>query len=181
MEARVHRKKRRKSVIPPWVGVLGTAALALGISLFFGATRGHYVPSDSMLPTLARGDQFRTDTFFAPKEGPRRGEIWVLTNPDPQDGNGPELVKRVIGLPGETVGVAKGKVTINGKALAEPYVAEPVKYPFKPYKIRENEYFVLGDNRNHSQDSHSWGGVPRSLFIGKVFVRYFPLQRMRLF
>ena len=174
------RAKRRRR-LPPWVGVVTAAAVALAISLFFAGTRSHFVPSDSMVPTLLRGDQFRTDTSFAPRAGPKRGEIWVLQNPEPEDGNGPELVKRVVGLPGEKIGVANGKLTVDGKPLSEPYCPEQIGYRQAAVTLKEDEYWVLGDNRNNSQDSHSWGPVPRGLLIGRVFLRYFPPSRVSWF
>jgi signal peptidase I len=167
--------------MPPWVGVLLTALLAAVLAFFFGATRSYFVPSDSMVPTLLQGDEFRADTFFALQAGPKRGEIWVITNPSPNDGNGPVLVKRVIGLPGEKVATDGGVVTINGKPLDEPYCAEKPDYQLGPKKLGPDEYWLLGDNRNRSEDSHKWGPLPKSLLIGKAVVRYWPLSRMKWF
>ena len=81
----------------------------------------------------------------------------------------------MIGLPGETVAVKDGKVTINGVQLEEPYVTEPVMYN-GAWVVPESQFFVLGDNRNDSSDSHSWGAIPHENIIAKAVWIYFPLS-----
>lgn len=178
MEPR-YRKKKHARKLPPWVGVLLTALAAGGLAFFFGGTQSYFVPSDSMVPTLVKGDEFRADTFLSPREGPKRGEIWVLRNPTPEDGNGPVLVKRVVGVPGDKLATGKGRLSRNGQPLDEPYLREKPRYTHPAVKLGDGEYWVLGDNRNASADSHTWGAVPSSLFIGRAFFRYWPLERMK--
>jgi signal peptidase I len=149
------------------------------VGLYYGATDGYYVPTESMEPTLQKDDQFRAEIWHSRQVGPQRGQIWVLHNPHPGDGNGSFLVKRVVGVPGDKVAVKDGHLLINGSPQSESYVKEAPKYRYGPVKLGEEEYFVLGDNRNKSQDSHAWGPVKRQGLIGRAFVRYFPLSRFK--
>ncbi len=91
-----------------------------------------------------------------------------------------DFIKRVIGLPGETVAVHGGKVWINGKALVEPYELQPPAYTMPPIKLGPNQLFVMGDNRNDSDDSHIWGPLPMKNIIGRAIVRYWPPDRVLL-
>jgi signal peptidase I len=88
------------------------------------------------------------------------------------------FIKRVIGLPGETVEVKNGQVIINGETISENYIAEEPQYNWGPQTVPENSYLVLGDNRNNSFDSHSWGFVPQENIIGRAIVRFWPLNRL---
>ncbi len=102
---------------------------------------------------------------------PQRGDIVVFRFPnDPSR----DFIKRVIGLPGETVEVRNGQVYINGQPLDEPYLRERPSYTFQPVTVPPGHYFVLGDNRNNSSDSHIWGVVPESNIIGKAWFSYWP-------
>jgi signal peptidase I len=163
--------------MPPWAGVVGAAALALAIGGFFGGTHAYVVPSDSMIPTLLRGDEFRAETWNTESRRPKRGEIWVFHNPRQTDDTGPILVKRVVGLPGETISVRKGQLVIDDQPQNEKYCKEPIRYPMKPVHLGADQYWMLGDNRNHSGDSHEWGPLSRRLLIGHAFVRYWPPAR----
>ncbi|MCK4898936.1 MAG: signal peptidase I, partial [Anaerolineales bacterium] len=89
-------------------------------------------------------------------------------------------IKRIIALPGETVEIKDDKVFINGIALEEEYVMESPHYTMPPEEIPKDEYFVLGDNRNSSSDSHSWGTVPLGNVIGKAEVVYWPPTEWKL-
>lgn len=152
------------------------------MAVYFAGTQPYFVPSNSMFPRLQEGDRFRADALIAPRLGPKRGEIWVLRNPTPEDGNGPFLVKRVVGLPGETVEVRDRKLLIDGRVLPEPYIEEgqPMLYTTEPQKLGDREYWVLGDNRNFSRDSHEWGAVFRGDFISRGFVVTWPPARIGL-
>jgi signal peptidase I len=85
----------------------------------------------------------------------------------------------VIGLPGETVEVKGGRVYVNDQALREQYIEEEPEYSYGPVTVPEDNYLVLGDNRNNSYDSHYWGFVPRDNIIGRAIVRFWPLDRVR--
>ena len=124
----------------------------------------------SMGTTLPDGSYILAYKQAYKQNEPQRGDIVVFRYP--QNPN-QELVKRVIGLPGETIAVKDGTVTINGTPLEELYVTEPALYS-GTWVIPEGQYFVLGDNRNNSSDSHSWGFLPHENIIAKAVWIYFP-------
>ncbi len=104
---------------------------------------------------------------------PQRGDVVVFRFPrDPAR----DFIKRVVALPGETVEVKAGTVYVNGKKLDEPYVLDSPTYSKEPTVVPHGEYYVLGDNRNNSSDSHVWGPVPIDEMIGKAWVTYWPMK-----
>ncbi len=112
------------------------------------------------------------ETLF-PFHPPRRADIIVFRFPnDPSR----DFVKRVIGLPGETVSMKRGEVFIDGDRLDEPYLMEKDNYTMAPTLVPPNSYFVLGDNRDGSSDSRHWGPVPLDNIVGKVLLRYWPFS-----
>ncbi len=149
-----------------------TLFLALIIFLVINALTGRYeVQSISMEPTLHEGQYLivsRVAYWFHP---PERGDIVVLIPPHRADSI--PYIKRIIGLPGDEVEAKDGRIWINGIALNEPYVSGPVTYQNR-WQVPEGKYFVLGDNRNNSSDSHIWGFLPRENIIGKAVFRYWP-------
>jgi signal peptidase I len=160
----------------PLALVLAIPALGLGAWLAWGGViyatslRVYRIPTNSMSPTLKKGDSFVVDTRAG--NTPRRGELWVHWLP-----NGRLAVKRVVGLPGETIAVAGGQVLIDGKPLAEPYLAAPIGYAMAPVALKQGEYFMLGDNRGASFDSHIWGPLPGSELVGRGEFRSWPPAR----
>jgi signal peptidase I len=173
------RSKRRRRQMPPWLPLIPTALLAVLVGLYYGGTDGYYVPTESMEPTLQKDDQFRAEIWHSARVGPSRGQIWVLHNPRPGDGNGSFLVKRVVGMPGDKIAISGGRLVVNGEAQKEGYVKEAATYRYGPVKLKDDEFFVLGDNRNKSQDSHAWGPIKRQVLIGRAFVLYLPLNRFK--
>lgn len=143
-------------------------------AFYFFAVRGmrfFAVPSHSMVPTLAVGDWLVT--LKQPEY--HRGDIVVL-----KDSKTPDyLVKRIVGVAGDTLNVSTGTLSIDGEFASEPYIQEPMAYEFAhPVKLNENEIFVLGDNRNWSDDSHvDLQPTPVSALVGKVVFRYYPFHR----
>jgi len=141
------------------------------------------VSGSSMDPTFATGQYLIVDEISYRLEKPQRGDVVVLRYPrDPSK----FFIKRVIGMPNETIEINKGTVTIKtdsnpiGFKLEEPYI-EFKKYDNITKKLGSNEYFVMGDNRAASYDSRAWGSVPEKLIIGKAFLRLLPVPSADMF
>lgn len=166
----------------PWVEGLKTialsAVLAFGIRTFVAEAR--YIPSGSMLPTLQINDRLIIDKVSYHFVEPHRGDIVVFSPTEALRAQNfkDAFIKRIIGLPGDTVEIADGKVYVNGEALAENYLQDYPDYQWGPEVVPQDQYLVLGDNRNNSFDSHLWGFVPRENIIGRAVVRFWPLNRM---
>ncbi len=134
------------------------------------------VENISMQPTLHEG-QFLLVNKLAYRLGDfQRGDVIVFHYPrNPSE----DYIKRVIGLPGDTVSVENGQVSVNGLVLEEPYIASPPQYT-SSWTVPDGQIFVLGDNRNQSSDSHSWGFVPVSNVVGRALVVYWPLGDLKI-
>jgi signal peptidase I len=175
-------KQPQQKVENPVVEIIKTIALsgilAFGIRSFVAEAR--YIPSGSMLPTLQINDRLIVDKISYDFRNPKRGDIVVFSPTDTlkKQNFKDAFIKRVIGLPGETVEVKDGLVYVNGQPLQEKYVEDQPNYRFGPFTVPPNEYLVLGDNRNNSYDSHYWGSVPRQNIIGRAVVRFWPLNRV---
>jgi signal peptidase I len=140
-------------------------------SLINTATARVRIDGFAMGTTLSNGSYVLADRLVYQQNIPKRGDIVVLNSP--LDLN-QDLIKRVIGLPGETIAVTDGTVTINGNPLEEPYITAPPSYNGK-WVVPDGQFFVLGDNRNDSLDSHVWGFLPRENIIAKAVWIYYPL------
>ena len=147
--------------------------LILAVVLFFGinaVSARVRVDGFSMRPTLDDGEFVLVSKLNYKLSNVQRGDIIVFHYPmDPEQ----ELIKRVIGLPGDRIEVDKGIVYVNGQALEEPYIAAPPAYSSQ-WNVPEDRLFVLGDNRNDSSDSHSWGFLPFENVVGKAVLIYWP-------
>jgi signal peptidase I len=179
------------------VTIAGAIAIVLAIKQW--VINPYRIPSSSMEPTLhcarpetgceARfSDRVLANRFIYHFRSPRRGEIIVFKTPPEakqQCGSGGTFVKRLIGLPGETIQERSGTIYINGHKLVERYV-QPSRRDSQstilgktgPYHIPEGMYFFMGDNRIQSCDSREWGPVPRKNIIGEVFAVYWPPNRI---
>jgi len=190
-----------------WVETLKTlalsAVLAFGVRTFVAEAR--YIPSKSMLPTLEVNDRLIIEKLGHHFDSPERGDIIVFKPTEALKAQGyhQAFIKRVIGLPGETIAVKDGKVYIDGELLQEPYTINRTHYDLAATTIPNNHYVVLGDNRDNSVDSriwcyeeqgfgefqnwcdngnktpkaHSWGFVPKDKIIGRAVVRFWPANR----
>ncbi|HHH41422.1 MAG TPA: signal peptidase I, partial [Chloroflexi bacterium] len=134
-----------------------TLVLTLIIFFVVNALTGRFqVRGSSMEPSLHSGQYLIVSKLSYRLGEPQRGDIVVF---EPPNGTGEDYIKRIIGLPGERVEARDGAIWINGYRLEEPYVASPVPYTGS-WQLGPDEYFVLGDNRANSSDSHSWGPLP---------------------
>ena len=155
-----------------------------------------FIPSGSMEPTLQIGDRILVNKLSYHLHGVDRGNIVVFSRPPTENCGGPEvndLVKRVIGLPGDVVSLTNGYVYVDGKKLDESWlpaseqgitVAGPAgnnSNLARPYRVPANDYFVMGDNRTDSCDSRYWGPISRSLIVGKVELRVWPVSSLHIF
>ncbi len=174
--------------------VVVAVIVAVVLRTFVVAT--YSIPSGSMEPTLQIGDRIVVDKLSYHLHGVGRSDIIVFSTPPKENCAGPpvaDLVKRVIGLPDETISLSGGHVSIDGHVLAEPWLptAEqgetnpgPAGTPYslyRPYRIPAGDVYVMGDNRTESCDSRYWGPVPESTIVGKVDLRIWPLSRFAFF
>lgn len=129
------------------------------------------VVGPSMEPTVESNQRLLINKVEYVIHAPERGDIIVFQPPNNQQ---PDYIKRVIGLPGDTVEVRSGSVYVNGKKLDEPYIKSAPNYTFPITRLAENNYFVLGDNRNNSNDSHNGWTISRQSIVGKAWLRIWP-------
>jgi signal peptidase I len=159
--------------------LLEAIAIAVVISfiLIVFVIQAFYIPSDSMQPTLKPGDRILVNKFIYRFRDPKRQEIIVFKYPVAPER---KFVKRLIALPGDKVEIKEGQVLVNNEPLDEDYVLEESYTDFPATEVPEDNYFVLGDNRNNSEDSRYWGFVPRENIVGKPVIIFWPLNRMRI-
>jgi signal peptidase I len=163
------------------IPILIAALSAFSLRTFIAEAR--YIASSAMEPTLQINDRVIIDKLNYRFQEPQRKDIIIFlpTEELKKQKFNEAFIKRLIGLPGETVAVKDGKVYINDRALEENYIAEPPAYNYESVRVPENSYFVLGDNRNNSYDSHYWGFVPRANIFGKASKIFWPPDRATLF
>ena len=174
-----------------FVTLAGAIAIVLLVKAY--VVNPYRIPSSSMEPTLHcarpaqgcladRSDRVLANRFSLHFRDPRRGEVTVFETPAAarlQCGAGGTFVKRLIGLPGETVSERSGAIFIDGKRLDEPYLPRGRRgFSSGGWRVPEGHYFMLGDNRENSCDSRRWGSVARDALIGPVFATYWPLSRL---
>jgi signal peptidase I len=164
----------RSSIIETLDACIFAAVLSLVIITF--VVQAFYIPSGSMEPTLMVNDRILVAKFLYRFEPVRRGDVIVFRYPlNPQR----DFVKRVIGLPHDRVQLREGVVYVNGHRLDErDYTIKPDFGNYGPVTVPPGQYFVLGDNRNNSEDSRFFGFVPRANIIGKAVFIYWPPQRV---
>jgi signal peptidase I len=175
-------------------------AILLAVGVRWLVAEPRYIPSSSMEPTLQIDDRLIIEKISYRIRKPEHGEVIVFyppTNPVVPDSS-KVYIKRVIGLPGDRISIHDGKVFVNQKPLTEPYIKEKLNYAlpgdnttcpacFTPSQIIEDngtpsfivpegKYWVMGDNRNNSLDSHAWGFLPAENIVGRAYFRYWPLD-----
>lgn len=151
--------------------------LILSVVLFVGinaVTARVRVDGTSMEPTLHNGELILVNKLAYRFSQPTRGDVIVFYFPrDPEQ----EYIKRLVGLPGDKVRVDNGKMYVNDQLVDEPYIAAAPNYPGE-WVVPAGQFFVLGDNRNNSYDSHNWGSVPGEYVVGKAVFIYWPFERL---
>jgi signal peptidase I len=164
----------RTAIVETLDACLFAAILSLVIITF--VVQAFYIPSGSMEPTLMIDDRILVAKFVYRFESPHRGDVIVFRYPlNPQR----DFVKRVMGLPGDQVQLRNGVVYLAGRALSEKgYTIKPDFGNYGPVTVPAGDYFVLGDNRNNSEDSRFFGYVPRGNIIGKAIFIYWPPSRI---
>lgn len=167
-----NKKKWQKSFFGGVRTIACSMVLAFLLSQFVIANA--VVPTGSMENTIKPGDRLLGFRLAYVIGQPHRRDVIIFHAPDEPDGT--PYVKRVIGLPGETVEGRAGVVYIDGEALVEPYIKEPAQDDFGPFTVPEGMYFMLGDNRNHSKDSRYWKNpyVAEDQIMARVLVQYYP-------
>jgi len=181
-------KKRSKRWLVEWgIVIVVAVVLAVVVRAFFLQT--FYVPSTSMYPTLKPGDRIVVEKIT---KSIQPGDIVVFSRPPAEAGKCggapvPDLVKRVIGLPGDTVEAKNNQIYLNGKVLPQPWLpaatanSDPTTGDFGPVKVPPGDYWVMGDNRTRSCDSRTWGPIKTTSVVGKVFMVIWPLSRFHFF
>ncbi len=161
-----------------WVVVIVCALVVAALIKTF-LLQAFYIPSPSMTPTLQVHDRVLVNKLSYDLHGVHRGDIVVFKGP--QEGPEKDLIKRVVGLPGDVVEGSDGHVVVNGKPLAEPYLPDDVvTTSFGPVTIAPNHYWVMGDNRRNSSDSRVFGAIAKSQIIGRAFVKVWPIGSFEL-
>lgn len=167
--------KRKKSALGEALeSVVVAVILAVLIRLF--VLEPFYIPSGSMEPTLREHDRIIVSKLNYHFQEPKRGDIVVFKYPvDPRR----NFVKRLIAAGGETVQIKNSRLYINGEPVPEDYLPRGLRFPdYGPVTVPEGSYFMMGDNRNNSEDSRVWGFLPRNLIVGKAVVIYWPPARI---
>jgi signal peptidase I len=153
-------------------------AFALAAAIRTWVVQPYVIPSGSMIPTIELQDRVIANKFIYHFTEPKRGDIVVLDDPT---GSVDTLIKRVVGLGGETVDILDGKVLIDGEVLDEPYThglpTEPMTLEM-PYHIPEGSVWLMGDYRTNSADSRVFGAVPLSEVKGRAIFRFWPIDRI---
>jgi signal peptidase I len=166
-----------------WLVILVLALIAAFVIKTF-LLQAFYIPSESMDPTLKIGDRVFVNKLSYKFHDVHRGDIVVFDRPPAEQGGDPaikDLIKRVIGLPGDKVEGHQGHIFINDKMLAEPYLpSSTTTLDFPAQTIPAKHYWVMGDNRLRSKDSRYFGPIDDSLIVGRAFIRVWPVNHLHL-
>ena len=152
----------------------------IAIALITFVVRSFYIPSESMVPTLLVNDYLLVNKFVYHFTTPSRGEILVFIPPHMDTGKEVNFIKRVVAVENDVLEVRSGVLYLNGLPMQEPFIKEPPVEDFGPYRVPPGHVFMMGDNRNNSDDSRYWGPLPLQNVVGKAEVIFWPLSRVRV-
>ena len=161
-----------KKAVREWIITIGLAVVIY--LLILAVVQDSEVFDISMQPTLVEGQRLVVVKVLYTFTDPQRGDIITVYPPINSE---KQFVKRLIGLPGDTIEIRSGTVYVNDVPLDEPYIKEKPRYTFGPFTVPEDNYFVLGDNRNNSTDSHYGWTVTRDEIVGKACLRFWPFSK----
>jgi len=150
------------------ITIISASVIFLGLQT---TIQSSVVLGSSMEPNFETDQRLIVNKVIYKFDEINRGDVVILNPPANTD---IDYIKRIIGLPGETVEIKKGLVYINGEPLSEPYISSPPRYTMRKVEVPQGYCFVLGDNRNNSNDSHIWGPLPQDNIIGKVWLAIWP-------
>ncbi len=169
--------KRRPGWLTFIIETIQTLVLAIILYVLIDSVMARVrVDNISMQPTLHPGEFLLVNKIEYKLGKVQRGDIIVFHYPlNPSE----DYIKRVIGVPGDNVTISNTRVLVNNQTLTEPYISAPPQYS-GTWQVPDGKVFVLGDNRNQSSDSHSWGFVPSENIVGKALVVYWPLEQFKL-
>jgi signal peptidase I len=167
--------------------ILVAVALLLAFLIRTFIAEPRYIPSESMVPTLNVGDRLVVEKVLYKFHPPHFGDIVVFNPPLELQRRGypknQAFIKRIIGQPGDKINIENNHVYLNGKPLTENYIQDNYITPrpeqlYNQTQVPENQFFVMGDNRNDSNDSRYWGFLPTENIIGRAVFRFFPFNRI---
>jgi signal peptidase I len=172
-----------------FLDIIETVVIALSIFLviYLFIVSPHQVNGQSMVPNFQSGEYVLSDKVSYRLGNPKRGDVVVFHAPEAANcpkGTGCDFIKRVLGLPGETIAVHDNHIYVNNQPVDEPYLPQEVQIlpgpatRDKTITLGPEEYFVCGDNRPYSSDSRSWGPIQKSDIVGRAFLRYWPTNVM---
>lgn len=158
--------------------IVETIAFTLLIfSVIHFAVQGFRTNGESMEPNFHNNEYVLVNKVVYLLQQPQRGDVVVFRYPlNP----GEDFIKRIIGLPGDTVQTTPDSVSVDGVVLNEPFISIPSNIANETWKLAPNQFFVMGDNRDNSLDSRFWGPLDRSYIVGKVVLSYWPLNELSL-
>lgn len=169
-------KDRSIAELKEWLISIGIAAL-LALFIQTSIVQPHEVVGPSMLPTLVEGQRILVNKFIYRFHPPNRGDVIILKYPRTDQ----NFVKRVIGIGGDTIAIQDGLVLLNGVPLNEPYILEPTRGTYRSAVVPQGHLFVMGDNRNNSDDSRfTVGFLPLDLVTGRAEAVIWPLPAVKL-
>lgn len=182
VEPEVEERARSSGLrnVAEWVAIAGGALLVAFLIKTF-LLQAFYIPSLSMAPTLKVNDRVLVNKLSYDVGEVNRGDLVVFESPPNEGSQTKDLIKRVIGLPGETVESRDGQIYINGQVLDEPYLQPDITTgPMEKVTVPPNHLWMMGDNRANSRDSRFFGAIPEDLVIGRAFVRVWPVTALSL-